>query len=89
MDGEQSAPVESQSAEVLSAKEQIIAQIKEETAEILKKHTKAMLLEINEKVIPKAIDLATEMIPGNIDNAIALGAKPIVKSAVDSMIGSI
>lgn len=76
------------STEAVSKKDQIIAEIKSEMGEIVTKHLKAAAYEINEVVIPKALDLVGELIPGQIDNAIIMGAKPIVKPAIDSMIGS-
>lgn len=65
-------------------KEEIVQNIKEQATAIAKKHTKAMLLEMNAVVGPLALDLAAEAIPGQIDNAIIEGAKPLVKSALDS-----
>lgn len=66
-----------------------LEQAKAEATEIAKKHMKAALLELNEKVIPTLIDAATSEIPGQIDDGISAVAKPIIKEALDSAIEAI
>jgi len=48
-----------------------------------------MLKEINEQVFPELIDAATAEIPGQVDDAIAAVAKPIIKQTLDSAIEAI
>lgn len=62
---------------------------KVKATEIAKKHSKAMLKEINEQVFPELIDAATAEIPGQVDDAIAAVAKPIIKQTLDSAIEAI
>lgn len=69
--------------------EEIKVAIKEKATEIAKKHSKAMLTEFNAEVLPLAMDLATAMIPGPVDDAIAAVAKPVIKSTLDELIGHI
>ena len=57
--------------------------------EIAKKHLKAMMKEINAEVLPSLIDAATSEIPGQIDDAIAAVAKPVIKDTLDSAIEAI
>lgn len=66
-----------------------LEEAKAEAAEIFKKHSKAALKEVNEKVIPTLIDAATSEIPGQIDDGIAAVAKPIIKDALDGAIEAI
>lgn len=66
----------------VNAKDAIIEQIKTEAVAIAKKHSKAMVLELNEVVGPLALDLLAEVIPTQIDNAIIDQAKPLVQSGV-------
>lgn len=62
---------------------------KVKATEISKRHLKAMLKEINAEVLPELIDAATSEIPGQVDDAIAAVAKPIVKETLDTAIEAI
>ena len=62
---------------------------KAKASEIAKKHAKAMLKEINAEVLPELIDAATAEIPGQVDDAIATVAKPIIKETLDAAIEAI
>lgn len=62
---------------------------KVKATEIAKKHVKAMLKEINAEVLPELIDAATAEIPGQIDDAIAAVAKPIIKETLDAAVEGI
>lgn len=66
-----------------------LEEAKVKATEIAKKHAKAMLKEINEQVLPLCIDAATLEIPGQVDDAIAAVAKPIIKQTLDSAIEAI
>lgn len=69
--------------------QQLTEEIKAKAAEIGKKHAKAMFAEFNTEVTPLAIDLATEMIPGEIDNVIAIAAKPVLVKAIEAAVEAI
>ena len=66
-----------------------LEEAKVKATEIAKKHTKAMLKEINAEVLPLCIDAATAEIPGQVDDAIAAVAKPIVQQTLDAAIEAI
>ena len=66
-----------------------LEEAKTKATEIAKKHSKAMLKEINADVMPLLIDAATSEIPGQVDDTIAAVAKPIIKETLDSAIEAI
>lgn len=66
-----------------------LEEAKVKAAEIAKKHFKAMSLELNAEVVPALIDAATSEIPGQLDDSIALVAKPIIKDTLDAAIEAI
>lgn len=66
-----------------------LEEAKVKATEIMKKHLKAALKEVNAEVLPTLVDAATSEIPGQIDDAIAAVAKPIFKEALDAAIEAI
>ncbi len=67
----------------------LVEEMKVEAVEVFKKHQKAMLVELNEKLTEKAIDVIAELIPGNIDNVVADIAKKPVKDGISALVEKI
>lgn len=63
--------------------------LKVEAKEVLEEVIKDAATKINTRLLPLAIDVATAKIPGDLDDAVASMAKPLVKDTLQSLVDGI
>lgn len=60
--------------------------LKEKAALIAKKHLKAIAMDVNEELVPAALDMLKERISGPIDDVVIEAVKPALKAALAELI---
>lgn len=63
--------------------------LKLKAEELGKKHLKAVASDVVEELLPLALDLVKEKIPGQVDDIILETLKPVLKSALKELVEKI
>lgn len=67
-----------------------MSEVLKEKAEALgRKHLKAIAHDINDELVPEALNIVKEKIPGQIDDVLVETLKPVLKAALAELIEKI